>query len=379
MTSTVGVPTEIKDSEHRVAITPDGVRELVHHEIRVLVQAGAGAGAGIADAEYQSSRRDDRRRRRRPCGATPTSCARSRSRRSPSSRYLRDDLVLFTYLHLAAYPEVAKALLRSRCTAVAYETVQTADGALPLLAPDERGRRAHGHPGGRPLPREGERRSWRPARWRARRAPGTGGRARRRQRRLERGVDRGGHGGRGRPARQEHRPAALGRPDPQGPDPDARVEQGRGRARGRRRRPAHRRGARARRPGADARHRRHGRGDAARFGPRRRRHRPRRLRRGHPRDDPHRSRSTCATTSSTTRSATSRARCRTRRRTPSPTRRSRISSSSRCTGWPKRRASIRALAHGVNTHRGSVTHPAVAEALGVDGSSSPRHSGSIDR
>ena len=250
MTSTVGVPTEIKDSEHRVAITPDGVRELVHHDVRVLVQAGAGARSRHRRRRVQRSRRDHRRRRGDACGRTPTSCARSRSRRTPSSRTCGDDLVLFTYLHLAAYPEVAKALLRLGVHGRRVRDRADRRRRAAAARADERGRRPHGDASGRALPREGERRAGRAARWRARCAPGPGRRARRRQRRLERGVDRRGHGGRGRPARQEHRPAAVGRPDPQGPDPDARVEQGRGRARRRRRRPAHRRRARAGRAGA---------------------------------------------------------------------------------------------------------------------------------
>jgi alanine dehydrogenase len=131
---TVGVPTEIKDSEHRVAITPDGVRELARHGVDVLVQAGAGAGASIGDDEYQVA------------GATIVEAAADVWQRAglvckvkepqPSEfPYLRDDLVLFTYLHLAAYPEVAKALLAASTTGVAYETVQLPSGALPLLAP----------------------------------------------------------------------------------------------------------------------------------------------------------------------------------------------------------------------------------------------------
>jgi alanine dehydrogenase len=133
-TATVGVPTEIKDSEHRVALTPDGVRELVHHGIDVLVQAGAGSGAGIDDREYRNA------------GASIADTAGSvwsnaglvckvKEPQESEFEHLREDLILFTYLHLAAYPEVAKALVAARCTAIAYETVQTADGALPLLAP----------------------------------------------------------------------------------------------------------------------------------------------------------------------------------------------------------------------------------------------------
>ena len=134
MTSTVGVPTEIKDSEHRVAITPDGVRELVHHDVRVLVQAGAGGGAGIADAEYQGAGATIVDEAAAVWSGADLVCKVKEPQESEFA-YLREHLILFTYLHLAAYPEVAKALLRSGCTAIAYETVQTPDSALPLLAP----------------------------------------------------------------------------------------------------------------------------------------------------------------------------------------------------------------------------------------------------
>jgi alanine dehydrogenase len=131
---TVGVPTEVKDNESRVAITPDGVRELARHGVDVVVQAGAGAGAAIGDDEYATA------------GASIVASAAEVWQQSglvckvkepqPSEfAYLRDDLVLFTYLHLAAYPEVAKALLAAGTAGVAYETVQLTSGALPLLAP----------------------------------------------------------------------------------------------------------------------------------------------------------------------------------------------------------------------------------------------------
>ena len=134
MSLTVGVPTEVKNSEHRVALTPDGVRELVHHDVAVLVQSGAGAGAAIDDAEYQAA------------GAEIVANALDAWRRADlvckvkepqPSEYalLRPDLVLFTYLHLAAYPEVATALVDAGTTAIAYETVQLDDHSLPLLAP----------------------------------------------------------------------------------------------------------------------------------------------------------------------------------------------------------------------------------------------------
>jgi alanine dehydrogenase len=130
----VGVPTEIKDQEHRVAITPDGVRELHQAGGAVLVQAGAGEGAAIADSEYRAA------------GAEVVDSAEEVWQRSDvvckvkepqQAEYacLRPGLVVFTYFHLAAYPEVASALLASGATAVAYETVQSTSGALPLLAP----------------------------------------------------------------------------------------------------------------------------------------------------------------------------------------------------------------------------------------------------
>ena len=133
----VGIPTEIKNSEHRVAITPDGVRELVHHEVSVLVQSGAGSGASIGDDEYRAAGAD-------VVGDAHEVWARAglvcKVKEPQPSEYahLRPDLVLFTYLHLAAYPEVAKALRESGVTAIAYETVQSGpenDTSLPLLAP----------------------------------------------------------------------------------------------------------------------------------------------------------------------------------------------------------------------------------------------------
>jgi alanine dehydrogenase len=131
---TVGVPTEIKNSEYRVAITPDGVRELGHHGVPVIIQAGAGAGAAISDAEYGEagakivdSAADVWRRAGLVCKV--------KEPQESEFAFLRDDLVLFTYLHLAAYPEVAKALLAAGTTGVAYETVQLENAALPLLAP----------------------------------------------------------------------------------------------------------------------------------------------------------------------------------------------------------------------------------------------------
>jgi len=130
---TVGVPREIKESEGRVALTPDGVRELERLGINVYVETNAGAGASITDADYVAAGADIV-----PAAADAWACDMVVKVKEPKVEefgYMRRDLVLFTYLHLAAYPEVAKALVASGTTAFAYETVQTKDRQLPLLAP----------------------------------------------------------------------------------------------------------------------------------------------------------------------------------------------------------------------------------------------------
>jgi alanine dehydrogenase len=131
---TVGVPGEVKEDERRVALTPDGVREMEAHGIEVLVQAGAGEGASIPDDAYRAA------------GAEIVATAAEVWERAgmvvkvkepqPSEfEHLRPDLALFTYLHLAAYPKVAAALCDAGATGIAYETVMRPDGSLPLLAP----------------------------------------------------------------------------------------------------------------------------------------------------------------------------------------------------------------------------------------------------
>jgi alanine dehydrogenase len=132
-TSSVGVPKELKTAEHRVAITPDGVRELERRGIEVVIETGAGIGASITDADFVAAGA-----RIAPSAADAWSQPMVIKVKEPLASefaYLRDDLVLFTFLHLAAYPDVAQALLDSKATAFAYETVQLESGALPLLAP----------------------------------------------------------------------------------------------------------------------------------------------------------------------------------------------------------------------------------------------------
>jgi len=130
----VGVPSEVKQQEYRVAITPAGVQELVRHGHSVVVQAGAGRGSALPDEEFEAAGASILPTAADVWGAADM-VVKVKEPLPSEYGFLRDDLVLFTYLHLAAYPGVADALLASGTTAVAYETVQTADGQLPLLAP----------------------------------------------------------------------------------------------------------------------------------------------------------------------------------------------------------------------------------------------------
>jgi alanine dehydrogenase len=130
----IGVPREIKDGEERVAMSPAGVRAFCEHGHRVLVQAGAGAGCRVPDDEF------------REAGAQIVRSAEAIYRQAEMVLKVKEPLpteygllrpgqILFTYLHLASSQELVRALLRSDVVALGYETVQTADGALPLLVP----------------------------------------------------------------------------------------------------------------------------------------------------------------------------------------------------------------------------------------------------
>lgn len=131
--ATIGIPREIKSSEGRVSVTPDGVRELERSGARVLVETGAGAAASIPDAEFRAAGADIVNSAADAWAADLV--VKVKEPQPEEFVYMRRDLVLATYLHLAAYPAVAEALLTAGTTAFAYETVQTDDGALPLLAP----------------------------------------------------------------------------------------------------------------------------------------------------------------------------------------------------------------------------------------------------
>jgi alanine dehydrogenase len=130
----VGIPREVKNNEFRVAITPAGVHELVRHGHQVVVEQNAGAGSSITDAEYVAAGA-----RILPTAdevwATADLLLKVKEPVAEEYHRLRKDQTLFTYLHLAASRECTDALLESGTTAIAYETVETANRALPLLAP----------------------------------------------------------------------------------------------------------------------------------------------------------------------------------------------------------------------------------------------------
>jgi alanine dehydrogenase len=134
MTLVVGVPSEIKVDEFRVAVTPEGVRELEMHGIQVLVQAGAGAGSGLPDDAYRAAGAEIVPGAEEVWQRAQLVC-KVKEPLPDEFAWFRDDLTIFTFLHLAAYPKVADALVEHGTTGIAYETVQLGDGSLPLLAP----------------------------------------------------------------------------------------------------------------------------------------------------------------------------------------------------------------------------------------------------
>jgi alanine dehydrogenase len=130
----IGIPAEVKNHEYRVAATPAGVRELTLHGHEVFIQAAAGLGSSISDAEYQAAgaqvllAADD-------VWGTGDLILKVKEPVAEEYHRLREGQVLFTYLHLAADKRLTEQLIARKVTGIAYETVQTASGALPLLAP----------------------------------------------------------------------------------------------------------------------------------------------------------------------------------------------------------------------------------------------------
>lgn len=129
----IGVPREIKPGEQRVALTPAGARELSEAGHRVLIEREAGAGSGIRDQEY--SRLGASLCTADQIWADAELMLKVKEPLPPEYPRLRPGQILFTYLHLAPAPELTRALQNAGLMAIAYETVQRADGSLPLLTP----------------------------------------------------------------------------------------------------------------------------------------------------------------------------------------------------------------------------------------------------
>ena len=130
----IGVPKEVKNQEYRVAVVPAGVRTLVDDGHTVLVQSSAGEGSGISDAEYARAGAQIR-----PSAevvyAEADTVVKVKEPLPQEYPLLREDQVLFTYLHLAPAPELTRVLLDRKIVGIAYETVQLENGSLPLLTP----------------------------------------------------------------------------------------------------------------------------------------------------------------------------------------------------------------------------------------------------
>ena len=130
----IGIPKEIKERENRVAITPAGVKTLVAHGHKVFIQSGAGLGAGLSNEAYNQS------------GAQLLNTAEEvwdkaemiikvKEPLAPEFSLMKPGQIIYTYLHLAAEPELTSELLERNVTGVGYETIELADGSLPLLKP----------------------------------------------------------------------------------------------------------------------------------------------------------------------------------------------------------------------------------------------------
>ena len=130
----IGVPKEIKANEYRVGLTPGGVRELVGHGHQVIVERGAGHGINAADDDYRRAGAEIAASAAAVFAAAEL-VVKVKEPQPAECALLRRGQVLFTYLHLAADPALARRLAATGVTGIAYETVTAADGSLPLLAP----------------------------------------------------------------------------------------------------------------------------------------------------------------------------------------------------------------------------------------------------
>ncbi|MCS7461593.1 alanine dehydrogenase [Paenibacillus doosanensis] len=130
----IGVPKEIKNNENRVALTPGGAGMLHQHGHRVLIEAGAGEGSGFSDQDY-AREGAELVEHAADVWAQSDMIMKVKEPLLSEYGYFREHLTLFTYLHLAAEPALTEALVDSKVTAIAYETIQLANGSLPLLTP----------------------------------------------------------------------------------------------------------------------------------------------------------------------------------------------------------------------------------------------------
>ncbi len=130
----VGIPSEVKNHEYRVAATPEGVRELVHADHRVVVESSAGAGSAVSDEEYVAAGAEVLADADAVFAAADLIIKVKEPQAQEYARF-KEGQLLFTYLHLAADEALTRFLVERRIRSVAYETVELPDGRLPLLAP----------------------------------------------------------------------------------------------------------------------------------------------------------------------------------------------------------------------------------------------------
>jgi alanine dehydrogenase len=130
----IGVPKEIKDNENRVAISPAGIDAFVEAGHEVLIETGAGEGSGFFDEVFIEHGAKIAQSAEEVWSSAEV-VLKVKEPQPSEYRYFREDLILFTYLHLAAEPELTRALMESKVTAIAYETIQLDNGSLPLLTP----------------------------------------------------------------------------------------------------------------------------------------------------------------------------------------------------------------------------------------------------
>ena len=129
----IGVPRESKDQEFRVGATPDGVRYLVEHRHEIAVERGAGLGSGFSDDDYRAA--GARLVEAEEAWSAPDLVVKVKEPNPREVKWLRPGQVLFTYLHLAAAPDLARSLLDAGVIGIAYETIRNPDGTFPVLAP----------------------------------------------------------------------------------------------------------------------------------------------------------------------------------------------------------------------------------------------------